>query len=206
MKLAGETGLAIQAPRARSAERGASETMDPFPPCHPPSPGTCSFKHAHLGSSLPGPMHGRSRVFTHNASGWLLRGSEPPLSWAHFPKSLQPAHYRRLITHLRRQTRAQHGQGQLVQRICVACPPAANLSFGIWDSQQEHRALSTSSGRTPAPGGLSLPVLGTALWYQHLSHHPWPPRMRTNGTAQACHRQSCLQAGTPAVPTQGSVF
>lgn len=117
-KSAREMGLAIQAPRAHRAERGAGEIADPFPPRHPPQPWHPLLQVCPLGTQPAWPRaQQESGALTHNALGWLLRGSEPPLSWAHFPKSLQPAHYWRLITHLRRQARAQHGQGQLVQRI-----------------------------------------------------------------------------------------
>lgn len=100
------------------AERGAGEIADPFPPRHPPQPWHLLLQVCPLGTQPAWPRaRQESGALTHNALGWLLRGSEPPLSWAHFPKSLQPAHYWRLITHLRRQASAQHGQGQLVQRI-----------------------------------------------------------------------------------------
>lgn len=72
-----------------------------------------------------------------NASGQLLRGSEPPLSWTHFPKSLQPAHYWRLITHLRRQARAPAQPRSAGSKDLLPSLPQLSAPFSAGDSQQK---------------------------------------------------------------------
>lgn len=115
-----------------------------------------------------------------NASGWLLRGSEPPLRWTHFPKSLQPAHYWRLITHLRRQARVQPGQGQPVQRLRCATShiQALHSVLGI-----PNRGREAQRGQGPDPRlrraphrGLTLPGTGAAVQHLHLPHLLGCPR------------------------------
>lgn len=66
------------------------ETAEPFPPSHePPALASCSSGVPAWDQACPAPCKEGVRRLAHNAPGWLLRGSEPPLSWAHFPKSLQ---------------------------------------------------------------------------------------------------------------------
>ena len=72
-----------------------------------------------------------------NASGQLLRGSEPPLSWTHFPKSLQPAHYWRLITNLRRQARAPAQPRSAGSKDPLPSLPHLSTPFSAGDSQQK---------------------------------------------------------------------
>lgn len=49
--------------RGRTWQReGLVRSQTHFLPATLHSPGICSFKCAHLGPSLPGPVHGRSRV------------------------------------------------------------------------------------------------------------------------------------------------
>ena len=72
-----------------------------------------------------------------NASRQLLRGSEPPLSWTHFPKSLQPAHYWRLITHLRRQARAPAQPRSAGSKDPLPSLPQLSAPLSAGDSQQK---------------------------------------------------------------------
>lgn len=121
-------GLALQVHRARGVGEGLPHSGRGQGSCRTiSSPATRPWPWIQLLQACPlGTKPAQSRAqqepgrLAYNALGWLLRGSEPPLSWTHFPKSLQPAHYWRLITHLRRQARARPSQGQPVQRI--RCP------------------------------------------------------------------------------------
>lgn len=191
------------------AERGAGEIADPFPPRHPPQPWHLLLQVCPLGTQPAWPRaRQESGALTHNALGWLLRGSEPPLSWAHFPKSLQPAHYWRLITHLRRQASAQHGQGQLVQRIRRSASHSQPLlqHLGFPAGAQSPEPQLGEDPHPPPARGLSLPALGTALQDQHLSHCPQLPHMALTADHWPGHRQSSPLAGPPALPSRGSVF
>lgn len=105
-----------------------------------------------------------------NASGQLLRRSEPPLSWTHFPKSLQPAHYWRLITHLRRQARAPAQPRSAGSKDPLPSLPQLSAPLSAGDSQQEQGSAAEAQPRPWLRGGLP----GRPEPPRHLSSPPIP--------------------------------